>query len=129
MNRVIHFDLYGDDPERAAKFYGEVFGWKFEKWEGEAGGMQYWLIMTGSEKEPGIDGGMAKREKEWKDSVSVGAITIGVKNVDETVEKIKAACGHITMPKSSIPGVGWFANFRDTEGNILSIMQEDTNVK
>jgi len=26
MNRVIHFNIYADDPGRAVKFYGTVFG-------------------------------------------------------------------------------------------------------
>ena len=59
MPRVVHFELSADDPERAIKFYENAFGWKTEKW---AGPMDYWLIMTGPEDEPGIDGGLSKRE-------------------------------------------------------------------
>ena len=58
MPRVVHFDISVDDPERAIKFYTEVFGWKVQKWEGP---MDYWLITTGDPGEPGIDGGLAKR--------------------------------------------------------------------
>ncbi|HAT73789.1 MAG: Glyoxalase/bleomycin resistance protein/dioxygenase [Candidatus Moranbacteria bacterium GW2011_GWF2_36_839] len=122
-NRIIHFDLYADDPARASKFYSEVFGWTFKKWEGE--GMDYWLIMTGPDIEPGIDGGMSKREKEWKDNVSNGAVTIGVSNVDEAISKIEKAGGEITMKKTALSGVGWFASFKDPEGNVLALMQAD----
>jgi predicted enzyme related to lactoylglutathione lyase len=34
MPRVVYFEIPADDPERAAKFYKEVFGWKIDKWEG-----------------------------------------------------------------------------------------------
>ncbi|MGI5916342.1 MAG: VOC family protein [Anaerolineae bacterium] len=34
MGRVIHFELNADDPERAARFYQDVFGWTIEKWDG-----------------------------------------------------------------------------------------------
>ena len=34
MPRVIHFEIPADDPDRAAKFYGNVFGWKLDKWDG-----------------------------------------------------------------------------------------------
>ena len=27
MNRVVHFEIQAEKPERAAKFYREVFGW------------------------------------------------------------------------------------------------------
>jgi len=58
MPRVVHFEFYVDDPERAVKFYQEVFGWKITKWEGP---VDYWLVTTGEEGEPGIDGAIARR--------------------------------------------------------------------
>lgn len=36
MNRVVHFSINVDNPERAAKFYSKVFGWKFEKWKDQS---------------------------------------------------------------------------------------------
>ena len=30
MPRVIHFEIVADKPERAMKFYKEVFGWEFK---------------------------------------------------------------------------------------------------
>ena len=41
--------IFCDDPQRAQKFYAEVFDWKFEKWDGP---MDYWMANTGTE-EPG----------------------------------------------------------------------------
>ena len=32
MNRVVHFEIQAEKPERAAKFYRESFGWTIEKW-------------------------------------------------------------------------------------------------
>ena len=49
MNRVVHFEFDVEDPERALKFYSEVFKWKIDKW----GPANYWLIVTGSKDEPG----------------------------------------------------------------------------
>ena len=45
MPRPCHFDLTADEPERAMKFYKDVFGWKFEKWDGP---MEYWMVTTGT---------------------------------------------------------------------------------
>jgi len=33
MPRVVHFEIYTDDPEAVRPFYQDVFGWKFEKFE------------------------------------------------------------------------------------------------
>ena len=123
MNRVIHFDLFADDPARASEFYEKSFGWKFEKWEGE--GMVYWLITTGPDSEPGINGGMAKRDKEWGKGTSVGAITISVADIDEAIRNVEKFGGEMMMKKMALPKVGWFANFKDPEGNVLSLMQAD----
>lgn len=130
MNRVIHFDIHADDPERAAKFYTEVFGWEIKKWEG--GGMQmgYWLIMTGSPKEPGIDGGLSKRmEPLVGTGIRAYLCTIGVSSIDESAKKIEKAGGETIITKMLLAGVGWFAQFKDTEGNLFSLMQEDKTAK
>lgn len=119
MARVIHFDIDAKDPDRAIKFYESIFDWKFEKWEGP---MEYWMISTGEKSDPGIDGGMSKR----KDSTGVTtSVTIDVKSIDIVMKKIQDFGGEITQQKMAIPGVGWFAQFKDTEGNILGLMQDD----
>jgi predicted enzyme related to lactoylglutathione lyase len=59
MARIAHFDVIAEDVERAIGFYESTFGWKFTKWEGP---MDYWMISTGPGEEPGIDGGLSRRE-------------------------------------------------------------------
>ena len=34
MPRVVHFEIRADNPERAVKFYSEIFGWEIQKWDG-----------------------------------------------------------------------------------------------
>lgn len=122
MPRPIHFDMTADNPERAVKFYQSVFGWKFEKWDGP---MEYWMCTTGDKSEPGINGGLSKRGESGMPAMN----TIGVANVDEFSKKVASSGGKVVMPKSPIPGVGWFATCQDTEGNIFGIIQEDRNAK
>ncbi len=54
---------------------------------------------------------------------------INVVNVDETKEKIEKSGGIIVSPRTTVPGVGHFYMFKDTEGNKLGIMEEDENAK
>lgn len=123
MPRVVHFEIHADEPERAAKFYTNVFGWTVKKWEGP---MDYWMILTGKD-EPGIDGGMMKRQQPLvgKDGVVAYVCTIGVDSVDAYTEKVTAQSGTVVQPKGPIPGVGWFAMCKDTEGNVFGLMQDD----
>ena len=118
MSRVIHFEMPADDPERVIQFYEKTFGWRFDKWEGP---IEYWLISTGSEDQPGIDGGLARRT----DSVVGVENTIDVKNLEISLIAVEANGGEIIRPKMAVPGVGWMAYIKDTEGNIFGLMEED----
>jgi len=124
MPRVQHFDIPTEDPETLRGFYEEVFGWKFEKWGDPTGQMEYWMISTG-EDEPGIDGGMSKKQGPEDRAVN----TIGVPDVDKYIERIEKNGGTVTMPKTAIPGVGWIAGFLDPQGNGHMIMQDDQNAR
>ncbi len=117
MSRVIHFDITADDPERAMQFYATIFGWEFQKWDGP---MDYWLITTGPEDQPGINGGMSRREPDMP-----SANTIDVASVDECVARVTEQGGTVVSPKMAIPGVGYMAYLTDTEGNVFGIMQND----
>lgn len=123
MSRVNWFDMSAKNPEKEMKFFQDTFGWTFEKWEGS--NMDYWMITTGSEKEPGINGGLSKKGEETMESVN----TIGVKDVDKAVDTIKKNGGTVTTEKMTIPGVGYMAYFKDPEGNEFGIMANDPNAK
>ena len=121
MPRVIHFEILADDPQRAIEFYTKVFGWGIKKWEGP---MDYWLVNTGPENQPGIHGGIMNRQHP-----ASCINTIDVPSVDDFAAKIKKQGGKILGKKMPIPGVGWHMYCRDTEGNIIGILQMDKSVK
>jgi hypothetical protein len=123
MPRVIHFEIGVDNPQRAIKFYTEVFGWKVNPWQTPEGPMDYWLMVTGESPEPGIDGALAPRANYPQPVVN----TISVPSVNDFAAKIAAAGGKLVQPKMPIPGVGWFAVCVDTEGNTFGIMESDPN--
>jgi predicted enzyme related to lactoylglutathione lyase len=129
MPRVIHFEIHAENPERAIAFYQGVFGWKFQKWDGP---MDYWMIITGSDAEKGINGGMVRRMGPGPvemQAVNAYACTIDVPAIDDYVAKAVTAGGVIALPKMPIPGIGWLAYVKDTEGNILGMMQIDPHAK
>src|ERR1700687_5788316 len=53
-NNIRHFSINADALPRARRFYEKVFGWKFQPW----GPPGFFLIQTGDEKEPGIQGSL-----------------------------------------------------------------------
>lgn len=117
MPRPVHFEITSSDPEKAIRFYQSALGWKFQKWDGP---IEYWLIETGAEGEPGIDGGMSRRDD---DEGTVN--TVGVESLDATVAAIEAAGGTIVRPRMPVPGIGWLAYAQDPDGNPFGVMQSD----
>ncbi len=63
MPRIEHFEIKANNPERIIDFYNKVFSWEFSKWDGP---FDYWNIITGDEKEPGINGGLMKQKDHDK---------------------------------------------------------------
>ncbi len=118
MSRVVHFEIPADDPQRLVKFFESAFGWRFHKWEGP---MEYWLVMTGDDAQPGINGGLMRRQHPGQPCVN----TLGVPSVDAACAAVEKAGGQVVVPKMPIPGVGWLAYFKDPEGNIHGVMQDD----
>ena len=117
MNRVVHFEIQADNIERASKFYQNVLGWKMDQMmKKEEGGMDYWGITTG-EGGVGINGGMYQRPAEAESQYHLYDCTVQVEDLDKAIEAVKANGGTITREKGEIPGVGFFAGAKDTEGN------------
>jgi predicted enzyme related to lactoylglutathione lyase len=123
---VVHFEIPADNPERAAKFYHELFGWDIHRMEME-GGPEYWGVSTvptdakGQPARPGVNGGLMRRQDPGHLPVNY----IAVENVDEFMRKAKRLGAAEAMPKTPVKGMGWFAWLKDTEGNVFGLWQTD----
>jgi predicted enzyme related to lactoylglutathione lyase len=124
MPRVTHFEITADDPERAVKFYSDVFGWFVEKWQGPE---DYWNCSTGEEDEPGINGAIMRRPSTLMEGGTID--TIGVTDLDDALERVVAAGGEIVHGRTTVPYVGYHAYCRDTEGNIFGLMEADEDAR
>lgn len=122
MAKVVHFEINSENPEKAVKFYEDVFGWKAK---GFGGVGDYWMVTTGDEKEPGIDGGIQRK----KDPKATTYIAINVPSVDDFSKRIEEHGGKIVNPKMPIPGVGYAAYFTDLDGNVVGIFEDDKTAK
>lgn len=135
MGRVIHFEIPVTDSKKAIRFYGAIFGWKFDQY----GDIGYWLVTTGEEKELGVNGALTQKpangiveiEGEIMDaSQAINAvITIDVENLDLTLQQIREMGGKVTQERMTVPKVGYIAYFKDIDGNLLCAMQSDENAQ
>ncbi len=133
-NRVAHFEIQAEDPERAIAFYKKIFGWEITKWEG--GQMEYWMVMTAPKDstELGINGGLLRRPAECRapekgQAVTGYVCTVVVENIDETIKMLEAEGSICAVPKMALVGMAWQAYYLDTEKNVFGIHQPDVNAK
>jgi predicted enzyme related to lactoylglutathione lyase len=120
MNRVVHFEIPAENPEKVSKFYTDVFGWKIKQWNDQP----YWLVETGPKGEMGIDGGIYK--KDWMD---LTVNTIGVQDLAKAMETVKNAGGEIVREPMDIPGAGRQVYGKDPEGNMFGMLQPSPEMK
>jgi predicted enzyme related to lactoylglutathione lyase len=116
-NRVTHFEIPCDNPEKTVEFFQNVFGWTFQQFGNEP----YWLAFTGKEGEPGINGAIMKKRDPAQPLVN----SIQVESIDASLEAINKLGGTVVVPKMPVPGMGWLAYFKDPDGNIHGVFQND----
>jgi len=118
MNNLTHFEIPVDDVDKAKEFYSNLFDWEFNYMEE----MNY-LMFTG-ESEDGkskTSGGIFKKTNE---SFTVTNY-FTVKSLAESAKKVEELGGKIVVPKTPVPGMGWFVHFTDTDGNLLALWEND----
>jgi uncharacterized protein len=123
MDSVVHFEIPADDFERAHEFYREAFGWNIQHMPD----MQYTIVSTTDSNEQGmpvkpgaINGGIGKREALASQHP---VITIGVDDIDKSIERIGSLGGSAVGDKMQVGDMGWAAYFKDTEGNVVGLWQ------
>lgn len=123
MPRPVHFEIHADELARARAFYEALFGWTFTEYMPDF----YYLITTGPDSEPGINGGMVKRQGGSGDKVISYVCTIQVDDLDAAIARLTELGGTVALPKHAIPKVGWNSYGKDTEGNLFGMHQPDPN--
>lgn len=124
MSRVVHFEIYAQDPDVLEEFYSSVFDWTVEQYEESEA--DYRMIRTGPAEEPGIDGGLLRwNEPEWGEQPHGWAYvcTVSVDDIDAALEAIVANGGTIDVEPMEIPGVGTHAYCTDPAGNYFGVME------
>jgi predicted enzyme related to lactoylglutathione lyase len=110
-HHVVHIEFSAQDLEAAGRFYSDLFGWKVEQMPE----MNYAMYETGSE----IGGGF----NPVSESNPAGSVVvyIGTDDIDASLAKAESLGGKTVVPKSEIPGMGWFGIFSDPSGNMVGL--------
>ena len=125
MDRVCHFEVPYADKARVSKFYQDVFGWQISDAPGD---MPYSFVVTTPVNEQfmptepgGINGGMYQRGDEGGSQSPV--IVIEVDSCEQRIRDVEAAGGARVLGPNEIPGMGIYAQVRDSEDNVIGLWQ------
>ena len=122
MDKVEHFEIPADDPERALNFYQSVFDWKLNP----VPGIEYIRLLTisldqkaVSQRPFEVNGAILKRDG----NITAPVVTMSVDDMDSTLAKISGKGGEVVIGKTEFGKRGYTAYFRDTEGNLMGLWQ------
>ncbi|MDQ1430002.1 MAG: uncharacterized protein QOF40_604 [Actinomycetota bacterium] len=107
-------DLGTPDPQRAADFYGALFGWDAPEGPPETGG--YRVAMVGDRAVAGIGPAQSPGPPVWTTYVAV-------ESADAAAEKVTGAGGQVILAPMDVFDVGRMAVFTDSVGAFFSVWQ------
>jgi uncharacterized protein len=111
-------DTTQPDPEAAAAFYGELFGWDFEDvMPSETPGRYLVARLRGG------DVAAVGSQPEVGPQTAVWNMYVWVKDVDETADRVRAAGGTVVMEPSDVGDSGRMAIFADPDGAPFCVWQ------
>lgn len=110
---VVHVEIGAEDTDRAQSFYSGVFGWEIGPPMSPE--MDYRMFQTGENRGGAI---MASDDR------GNFRVYLDTDDIDGARDKVLELGGQ-AEEKSPVPGHGWLAHCRDTEGNAFSLWQGD----
>jgi hypothetical protein len=110
---IVHIEIVSRDPRASGDFYKEVFGWKIEVDE------KFDYVQFSAD--PGTGGAFPAADEQQGMKPGDVILYIGVEDIEATLARIEACGGKTLLPRTEIPGIGWFAIFNDPTGNRLAL--------
>ena len=125
MIAVMLFGRSVSYPDNLHNLHGLPLAWGTHQLVTIEGPVDYWLVTTGEEGEPGINGAIMHRRDPSESTIN----TIEVISLDDSLVKIENAGGETVAQKIAVPGVGYMAYCKDPQGNTFGLMQTDPDAK
>jgi predicted enzyme related to lactoylglutathione lyase len=111
---IVLVDISANNPLESANFYKEAFGWNIP----DTSNPGYVMFST----EGGLNGFLVQAGGETYKPGDV-VMYLGTDNIDANLAKIEKLGGQIVLPRTEVPGYGWYAFFTDLTGNRLGLFQ------
>ena len=121
--RVIWHDLLTTTPEQSRRFYGELFGWTFERPKIDLGfgsGDAYMLVRHEGHLIGGIvDARLFDREE----NISQWMTVMSTDDVEAATGAIRAGGGEVLTEPTELPSRGTMGVYADTTGALFALLE------
>ncbi len=109
---VVHVEIPAANVQAAGKFYQELFGWKLQDYPEQ----NYTMWEAG-------DGDSYGGFPQVSDEAPAGHVLVYIASddIEADLKKVEKLGGAVAHPKMEIPGMGWFAFFKDPTGNVIGL--------
>ena len=114
--QMVHFEIPAGDTAKAREFWGSLFGWEWQAFEGPT---EYHMTRFSEQTGGAIYAPDPPDKRGTRVYFDVDDINAGVARVKELGGEPGEA-----MP---VPGMGWFSICKDTEGNEFGLWQNDSD--
>ena len=109
---IVWVEIPSADRSASAQFYSNLFGWDIDN---SMDDMNYTMFSAGD----GPGGGFP----EIADGFEPGdvMILVGTTDIDASLRQAEELGGKTVIPKTEIPGNGWYGVFEDLTGNNIGL--------
>jgi uncharacterized protein len=112
--QMVHLEIPAGDTARAREFWGSLFGWQWQTFEGPT---EYHMTRL-SETSGGAIYAPDTPDKRG------ARVYFDVDDINAGAARVKELGGEANEP-APVPSMGWFAVCKDTEGNDFGLWQND----
>ncbi len=115
---IVHVELPAEDTAATANFYKEALGWQLS----HEPSFDYWMFSA----EGGPGGGFVRAgatQGPLRYETGKVLVYLGSEDIDADLARVEEHGGRTILPRTDIPGVGWFAVFADPSGNQLGLFE------
>lgn len=112
--KPVHIEIPADDTGKLREFWGGLFGWEFQQFEGP---VEYHMTQITDQTGGAIYNNPEGNADGMRVYFDVDDIKAGIARVNEL--------GGEANEPLPVPGMGWFVGCKDSEGNDFGLWQSD----
>ena len=117
---VVHFEVVGKDGGKLQEYYSELFGWEINA----DNPMNYGMVdreQNLGDRGIGIGGGVGQGPPGYDGHVT---FYVAVADVEQALQKAESLGGERVMGPENIMDMVTLGQFKDPEGNLVGVVQE-----